>query len=166
MKRTAEYWIQHLGLQEHPEGGYFSETYRSPGDEDFKGLGTRNHSTAIYFLVTKGRPSNFHRLKTDEVWHFYDGSPCTIISLMPNGLKAEQRLGLSIENGEKPQMVVGADKWFGVRVEEESQQDFCLVGCTMAPGFDFQDFELAKREELVQKFPQHGDLVKELTSGE
>jgi predicted cupin superfamily sugar epimerase len=159
-----------LGLSPHPEGGFYRETYRAPLSlardalgPDF--AGARAASTAIYFLVPVGTFSALHRIRSDEVWHFHVGAPLTISSLSVDGARTDARLGLDLANGEAPQVVVPAGAWFGARIEarDEGKGDYALVSCTVAPGFDFADFELGAREDLLRAFPQHRALVESLT---
>ncbi len=160
---TVEYWIKHLELQPHPEGGFFKETYRA--SEIISALpdrfeGGRNFSTAIYFLLRSKDRSVFHRIKSDELWHFYDGSCLSIYVLTSQGLKVH-RLGANLEMGESLQVVVPANSWFGARLE--SPNSFALCGCTVSPGFDFQDFEMADRQKLLMEFPDHEKIITELS---
>ncbi|MEP2773067.1 MAG: cupin domain-containing protein [Fulvivirga sp.] len=159
---TANDWIEKLNMEPHPEGGFFKETYRSEELEKFDGfIGSRNISTAIYFMITKGNFSAFHRIKSDEMWHFYDGSPIEIVVISSEGNLTAHQLGLDIDNGQLPQAMVPAGCWFASRIADEG--DYALAGCTVAPGFDFQDFELADRVDLVKEFPQHEAIIRSLT---
>ena len=158
--------IETLGLEPHPEGGYFKETYRSIGEIDEENLGkefssSRNFSTCIYFLLTSDSFSAFHRIKQDEIWHFYDGSPIKLHTISEVGEHREYVIGKDILNGEQPQLVVNAGDWFAAEVILED--DFSLVGCTVAPGFSFEDFELPSRKDLVSTFPQHKSLITKFT---
>lgn len=165
MTATAQSYIQALQLQPHPEGGFFSESYRSaqtmalsaPGG----GTQQRNVCTAIYFLLEAGNFSAFHRIQSDEIWHFYAGQALEVLELLPDGQLCCTRLGSDILRGEIPQYVVPANTWFASRVAEGGT--FSLVGCTVAPGFDFADFRLARRQELLEIFPQHRQVITELT---
>lgn len=165
MTATAQSYIQALQLQPHPEGGFFSESYRSaqtmalsaPGG----GTQQRNVCTAIYFLLEAGNFSAFHRIQSDEIWHFYAGQALEVLELLPDGQLCCTRLGSDILRGEIPQYVVPANTWFASRVAEGGT--FSLVGCTVAPGFDFADFQLARRQELLEIFPQHRPVITELT---
>lgn len=166
--QTAQQIINHLKLQPHPEGGFFKETYRSQGNIPSAGLpaayeGSRSFSTCIYFLLTADAFSAFHRVRQDEAWHFYAGSPLKIHAIDPEGNYSETLIGNDFEKGEVPQHVVPGGHWFGVEVLDPGE--FALVGCTVAPGFDFADFELAKRNVLVEKFPEHHNIIKALTRG-
>jgi uncharacterized protein len=163
--KSAEYWINHLDLQPHPEGGFFKETYRSAGSVMKQALpefsGARNFSTAIYFLLRTQDRSLFHRIKSDEVWHFYAGSSLTLYVLSSSGF-GSYKLGTNIENQESLQVVVPAGSWFGALVNEPNS--YTLSGCTVAPGFDFEDFEFGKRELLLREFPQHKQIIEALTT--
>lgn len=160
--RSADYWIKKLNLLPHPEGGFFKESYRSDELISSEALpnrynSARTFSTQIYFMLVKGNHSSFHRIESDETWHFYDGSPVTIWLLSEEGGLMEVRLGLD-ENSD-PQFTVPKGCWFAAEVVGDG--DFSLVGCSVAPGFDFADFEMAKRESLYEKFPF--EIVKRLS---
>lgn len=155
-------YISKLGLFPHPEGGFYKETYRSE-DTAPTPQGERSLSTAIYFLLEEGNFSAFHRIKSDEVWHFYDGDPLSVYVIHSNGTLEEIKLGLDLAKGQIPQAVVPANCWFASMVADGGS--FSLVGCTVAPGFDFRDFEMAKRTELATEFPQHLEIVSKLTRG-
>lgn len=153
-------------MKPHPEGGYFKETYRSEGKIKADSLGTefgssRNYSTCIYFLLTSDNFSAFHRIKQDEIWHFYDGSPIRLHVISELGEHKSHIIGKEVLNGEQPQLVVKAGDWFAAEVMNED--DFSLVGCTVSPGFSFEDFELPSREELISKFPDHKNLISQFT---
>jgi predicted cupin superfamily sugar epimerase len=164
----ADYYIKKLGLSTHVEGGAFKETYRSEMaitqqhlSEEFKG--NRNVSTAIYFLLKHGQFSALHKIASDELWHFYDGDALCIYEITNNGELKKHLLGKDLEKGESFQCIIKAGSWFGSRCEVEN--GFSLVGCTVAPGFDFDDFTLAKREQLQKEFPQYKNLIEALTYG-
>lgn len=162
-------WVEHLNLQPHPEGGYFSETYRSEGEIPAAALpelsGARHYSTAIYFLLGAEDKSAFHRIKQDEVWHFYQGSGLTVHVIGADGGYRQIKLGSNPLNGEVLQAVVEAGAWFGASLTQpQDASDFTLVGCTVAPGFDFADFELAERQSLLSEFPQHRAIIEKLTN--
>lgn len=166
MTKEAVYWIQKLSLQPHPEGGYYRQTYRSELLLEKQWLprqfrGPRPASTAIYFLLESSNFSAFHRLHSDELWHFYAGRSLSIHVIEPEGRYSQIQLGADPEAGEQLQAVVKAECWFASRLKHG--QSFALVGCTVAPGFDFDDFELAKREELTRRYPQHRELIEKLT---
>jgi predicted cupin superfamily sugar epimerase len=163
--RGAKYWIKKLGLEPHPEGGYFRQTYKANlilPHEALRGFaGARAASTAIYFLLEGENFSAFHRLRSDEVWHFYAGASLVVHMIDEGGNRSEILLGSNAEAGEVFQAVVQAGCWFGSRVRDG--KSWALVGCTVAPGFDFADFEMGKRKELEREFPQHRELIKRLT---
>ncbi|MEN9685723.1 MAG: hypothetical protein RLZZ28_1509 [Bacteroidota bacterium] len=154
-----------FGLLPHPEGGYYRETYRSAVQIAQNALpvgfsGDRVLSTSIYFLLEKGNFSAFHRIKSDECWHFYAGDPLLIHVIENNGNYQLIRLGKNIEQGETFQAMVAAGAWFAS--ETAPGGEFSLVGCTVSPGFDFQDFELAKAAILATRFPERKSLIKRL----
>lgn len=160
-----EYWINQLGLLPHPEGGYYKETYRSSGTINHSALpdrfeGNRNFSTAIYFLLRSEDRSVFHRIKSDEIWHFYQGSTLLIYVLHEKQLHIH-RLGSDLDKGDSLQVVIPANCWFGAHVE--NSESFSLCGCTVAPGFDFRDFEMGSREKLLREFPDFSVEIKRLT---
>lgn len=157
--------IETLQLSPHPEGGYFRETYRSVGVIEKEGLsdsytGARNFSTGIYFLLTSDTFSAFHKIHQDEMWHFYDGGCIRLHMITPDGMHSEIRIGRDLENGELPQFVVPGGYWFAAEVAYGS---FALAGCTVAPGFDFADFTMPSRSELMDQFPQHETIIQRLT---
>jgi len=119
----------------------------------------RSLSTGIYFLITAGNFSAFHRIKSDEMWHFYAGSPLTVHVIEEDGKYYQLNVGLELEQGQVPQAIVPAGAWFA----SESSGEYSLVGCTVAPGFDFTDFELAERQSLCTLFPAHESLINNLT---
>jgi uncharacterized protein len=162
---TLDYWIQSLALQPHPEGGFFKETYRSSEKMKSRHLperyqGDRSFSTAIYFLLRSQDRSVFHRIKSDELWHFYQGNTLLIYILTEQGLKTH-RLGPDLSAGDSLQVVVPAYCWFGARVENPN--GFALCGCTVAPGFDFEDFEMANRDYLLSLYPNEEEIITQLT---
>ncbi|MDP6777355.1 MAG: cupin domain-containing protein [Candidatus Latescibacteria bacterium] len=163
---NADGWIKALDLQRHPEGGYYRETYRSEEEIPAAALpgrfqGPRALSTAITFLLPGGEFSALHRIKSDEIWHHYAGSSLTIHVIDPDGTYRRIILGKDIEAGEGPQVVVPAGCWFGATVDEEGS--YTLAGCTVSPGFDFEDFELGLRSDLIELYPQHRAIVERLT---
>ena len=162
----ARYWIEKLQLDPHPEGGYFRETYRSDVVLPREVLpsrfeGARAASTAIYFLMEGENFSAFHRLRSDELWHFYAGSPLLVHAINSTGAYWSVQLGNDPEAGEVPQAVVPAGHWFASHVTD--WKSWALVGCTVSPGFDFADFEIGSRAKLTELFPQHRDLILRLT---
>ena len=166
MDKNAQYWIDHLGLSPHPEGGYYRVTYQSDLTIVQNALpsafhGDRSASTAIYFLLAGRDFSAFHRIASDELWHFYAGSGLMVYVIDPEGNASQLHLGDDFEAGEVFQATVKAGCWFASRLKDAA--GFALVGCTVAPGFDFADFELAKRSELVRAYPAHRELIEQLT---
>tara|TARA_R110002073_G_scaffold306012_5_gene475185 strand:+ start:29918 stop:30415 length:498 start_codon:yes stop_codon:yes gene_type:complete len=163
---TAKEIIELFNLQEHPEGGYFSETYRSSevisnNELGEKYQGDRNHSTSIYFLLTSEKFSAFHKINQDEIWHYYKGAPLKLHIISKEGNHSFVMIGNDFEKGEVPQYVVKGGDWFAAEVLEEDS--YTLVGCTVAPGFDFADFVLPKRKVLIELFPKHKEIIKTLT---
>ena len=158
--------IEQLGLQPHPEGGFFKETYRSKGTISKNELGApytgeRNYSTCIYFLLTSDRFSAFHRIKQDEIWHFYDGSALRLHMISDEGEHSAHIIGKNLSEGEVPQFVVPGGYWFAAEVIEPNFYTF--VGCTVAPGFSFDDFELKSQKDLTTLFPDLADIISKLT---
>ena len=158
MLPPAQYWIDKLAMQPHPEGGFYKETYQSPGM--IQRL-DRRYATAIYFLLLEDKFSAFHRIKSDELWHFYTGSPLDVFMINEQGEMEQFRLGPDADAGQTFQAVVPAGRWFASRMAEPTS--YALVGCTVSPGFDFQDFEMGDRFQLISQYPQHATLIKSLT---
>lgn len=166
MPPTAQTYIDALQMQAHPEGGFYKETYRSDDlmDVTKTGHGTvvqRSVSTEIYFLMEQGNFSAFHKISSDEMWHFYAGQALDLLELKTTGELVCTRLGSDILHGEVHQYVVQANTWFACRVALGGA--FALVGCTVSPGFDFADFCLADRKDLLAVFPQHSQVITELS---
>jgi predicted cupin superfamily sugar epimerase len=166
MDNDAAHWIEKLRLIKHVEGGYYREIYRSPITVDKNNLpdnfnGNRNVCTAIYFLLEKEQFSAFHRIASDEIWHFYYGDTLSIYEIETNGTLIEHKLGSNAGSVEVFQTVIKAGNWFASRVSNGN--GYALVGCTVSPGFDFEDFEMAERKLLTAQYPQHADLIKSLT---
>ncbi len=151
--------IRRLDLKEHPEGGYYREIYRSPVKVKIGGL-ERCAATCIYFLLTKDAFSAFHRLRFDEIWHFLKGTALRIHCLHEKSGLRTVELGCGADGTRQSQHVIPAGTWFAAEVAEG---DFALLGCTLAPGFEFMDFELARRERLISDFPRYGELITRLT---
>ena len=162
---TSKEIIKILELTPHPEGGYFKETYRSKGviknnSLDFLTDGIRNYSTSIYFLLDQMDYSSFHRIKQDEIWHFYLGSTLLLHTINPNGKYDCIRIGNNIKNGEVLQYVVPAGTWFASEIENKNE--FALCGCTVSPGFDFNDFEMPDKDKLLEMFPLYDEIINRL----
>lgn len=166
MNKEVAYWIEKLNLSRHPEGGYFRQTFRAKDlltgallPERFSG--SRAVATAIYYLLPGDEVSRFHRLKSDEIWHFHTGSALTMYVIDRAGLLAQKKLGSVFEKGEAFQVVIEAGVWFGATVDEPSS--YSLVGCTVSPGFEYEDFELGDRNRLLDLYPQYRSLIEKLT---
>ncbi len=165
MQHTAEYWIEALKLQEHPEGGYYRITYESRDAISDRELsvsfeGRRFLATSIYFLLDNGQVSRFHRLIADELWYYHAGNPVNIFCIERDGKLVIKKLGLNLHEGERPQVLVPGGTIFG------SAPDGCgysLAGCMVTPGFDFEDFELLSREDLLRQYPQYKRIIYRLT---
>lgn len=161
--RDSNYWVKKLKLEPHPEGGWFKEVYRSKETIDDSALpgrftGSRNYSTAIYYLLEEGDYSAFHRIQSDELWHFYDGDDLEIIEITPPGVLTKHILGIGTSLNALPQITIAAKSWFAARPLGQ----YTLTGCTVSPGFDFQDFEMASRQTLLSEFPQHKGIIERL----
>ena len=162
----ADLIIEQYKMQPNPEGGFFTRTYHSSGLIPQAALptgftGERYFSTAIVFLLKENDFSALHRLKQDEVWHFYFGGALRLVTISPNGDFSETILGQNIAAGGVVQAIVRAGYWFGAKPTKGAV--FSFVGCTVAPGFDFTDFELAKRSEILVQFPNLETIILEFT---
>jgi uncharacterized protein len=160
----AQTIIRQLDLKPHPEGGFYRETYRC--NETAAALparyaGPRSLSTAIYYLLTPDSFSAMHRVQSDEVFHFYAGDPVTILQLHPDGRSETTILGQDIAAGHQPQLLVPHGVWQGLHLNDGGS--FALLGATVSPGFDFADFELAARTDLIRQFPSSAHLIERLT---
>ncbi len=151
-----------LGLSPHPEGGFFRETWRSPLALGGLPQGApRSASTAIYFLLPAGSFSALHRVASDEVWHHYDGDPVEL-HVLEGRVHDTFVLGRDFARGERPQHVVPAGAW---QAAVPLGRRWSLCGCTVAPGFDFADFVMPSREEMLRLLPDHAAAVMRLTRG-
>ena len=165
MQHTVSELVEKFQLLPHPEGGYYKEMYRSteliqPSALPERFSGGRNFSTAIYFLLEQENFSAFHRIQSDECWHFYAGQSLHVHIIHPNGQYELIRLGNNLTQGETFQAVVPAGSWFAS--ETATGGTFSFVGCTVSPGFDFADFELATAASLCKKFPEKEEVIKRL----
>lgn len=163
--RDANYYVTKLGLEPHPEGGFYKRTFESAERTSDQELsvefeGKRKLYTSIYFLLGSNDISHLHRLKSDELWYYHAGSPLTISVINENGHYKESKLGINLDEGETPQVLVPKNSIFGSSVRDEDT--FSLVGCMVSPGFEFQDFELFTQEELLSKYPQHKEVIMKL----
>lgn len=157
MVKEITYWVEKLEMLPHPEGGFYKETYRS--EQSIPGT-NRQLMTGIYFLLTSDNVSRFHRIKSDEMWFYHAGSPLIVHTLDENG-HSQNHVGLDFEAGQQPQFLVPKDTIFGSSVLLEDS--YSLVSCVVAPGFDFADFELFSKEELLPLFPAHKAIIERLT---
>ena len=161
MQETYQSLIARFQLRPHPEGGFYRETYRcSELVNEARDHGARSASTAILFLLPLGHISALHRIKSDELWHFYAGTPLRVVELTADGTRIDHRLG-GVLDGYACQAVVRAGSWFGAFVDASA--GWSLVGCTVAPGFEFADLEMARRETLLAEYPKHRDIIEQLT---
>ena len=163
---NANRWIEALQMQQHPEGGWYREVYRSTEAILHRCLparfnGDRAFSTAIYYMLNKTDFSAFHRIEQDELWHFYDGTSLTIHIIDAAGDYSTVKLGRDLALDEKPVAIVEAGSLFGATVNDT--ESYALVGCTVAPGFSFDDFEMPDREQLLDRYPQHRNIIEKLS---
>ena len=166
MNQEINKLVENLELLPHPEGGFYKEVYRSKNliskealPDDFSG--DRSYCTSIYFLLTSDNFSAFHRIKQDEIWHFYSGTSLSVHVIDDEGKYTEYKVGMNFSHGEQPQLVVPAGCWFASSVSQKDS--FAFVGCTVAPGFDFDDFELATRATLTASYPKYKEIIHRLT---
>nr|WP_321356608.1 cupin domain-containing protein [uncultured Draconibacterium sp.] len=162
--QTAAYWIEKLQLERHPEGGWFKEVYRSSEILEKSALpesfgSERNCSTSIYYLLEKNDFSAFHRIKSDEIWHFYTGTSAVEILYLIDGHLKTQKVGNNLDNEELFQFTVPKNTWFAAQLTNKT--GYALVGCTVSPGFHFEDFELAD-ESLGNNFTEYAQQINEL----
>lgn len=159
---SPETLIEKYSMQAHPEGGFYAEMHRDSRMVNAEGFnGQRSASTSIFFLLKEGQFSALHRIKSDEVWHFYAGEPLEIWEIERSGEMKCTLLGNPELEGATFLHVVKAGNWFGSRPARGSR--FSFVGCTVAPGFDFQDFEMPDQNWFLQQFPNHSNVIKEMT---
>lgn len=155
---SAEYYIEKLKMEPHVEGGYFNECLQ--GEEIPEGTENRSLWSSIYFLLEEGNVSHLHSLKSDEVWYYHAGNPLTIYMISPQGELTERMLGLDVEKGQQPQVLVPRGSIFGAAMEHSG---FSLVGCMVAPAFCYEEFDLKTRAELLERYPQHARVIRKLT---
>ncbi|MCP4399332.1 MAG: cupin domain-containing protein [bacterium] len=166
METSCDYLIRTLNLTVHPEGGYFKESYRSSDRIEAAALPDRYQaerpcSAAIYFLLPGDQVSKFHRLQCDEIWCHHSGESLTLYVIDASASLLRIKLGPRIDEGEQPQIFIPHNVWFGAKVNKKNA--YSLVTCITAPGFDFDDFELARRQGLLQCYPQHREIIEMLT---
>lgn len=158
--------VNKLDFQPHPEGGYFKEVYRSEEEMKSEDLPERYKSprcfgTSIYYMLEGERFSSFHKLKSDEIWHFYLGSPIILHLINKEGKYSKVIVGQNVDEDEHLQFTIPHGTWFAAEVKDKSS--FSLVGCTVSPGFDFADFEMGERNNLIEMFPKFKDIIEKLT---
>jgi len=164
--KGSRYWIDALALVEHPQAGYYREVYRSSCVLSASALpagfgGDRAACTDIYYLLERGQFGALHRLKSDEMWHFYQGDALKVHVITTDGEHSFFRLGPDPDAGEVLLGVVPAGAWFGSCLEGDGS--YALVGCTVSPGFDFEDSEMGERDQLIRQYPQHAAVIEALT---
>jgi hypothetical protein len=158
LQKQALLWIKRLHLEKHPEGGYFLQTYKSKVMVDTDGFsGPRHASTAIYYMLVGDQFSAFHRMKSDEVWHHYSGGSLNLY-VIREGILSKTEIGR--RSGR--QAVVEAGSWFAASLQ--NQKSYCLVGCTVSPGFDYRDWELGSRRDLVRLYPKYKSIIERHTT--
>ncbi len=165
--RSAQYWIEKLNMTGHPEGGFFAPAFRASEQLERKGLPDRftaNRAvvSSIYYLLPKGQFSAFHRLKSFEIWSFFEGDPLLIYVLDRRGGLVEKKLGRNVEIGESLQVAIPAGDWFAAE-HPGGAAEFTLVGCVVAPGFEYEDMEIACKAELQAIYPQHIEIIEKFT---
>ena len=165
--QKAEFWIENLRLEPHPEGGFYREIWRSVGsypfDESSNFKGARSWATSIYYLLRGNDCSKLHRIHSDELWFYHAGTPLTVHIFPETGEPSSFTLGIEPQKGQVLQETAPAESWFGACCEEAKHENYTLVSCVVAPGFDFNDFAFANRNELLNKFPKHTATIGHLT---
>jgi uncharacterized protein len=160
LNKDAARLIKRLGLEKHPEGGYFKQTYTAHTIVNVEGYdGPRPVSTAIYYMLVADQFSAFHRIRSDELWHHYAGSSLTLYAI-DNGELSEIKMGKS--RGEAAQVAIKANTWFAASLNDK--KSYCLLGCTVSPGFDYLDWKVGRRNELVKMYPQHRRIIERYTT--
>jgi uncharacterized protein len=155
--------INKLGLKEHPEGGYYSEVYKSPKtfNSNSKNSEIRSLATSIYFLLKTGQVSKFHQLKSDEIWYFHSGSPLNVFVISERGDLNTTILGDNFEHDNQPQIIIPGGAIFGAEVI--LPETYSLIGCAVIPGFEFADFKLMEQNELISLYPNYKEIIARLT---
>ncbi|MFW7368414.1 hypothetical protein DFR54_106129 [Vagococcus fluvialis] len=156
--KTKEEWIKELNLEAHPEGGFYLRTEESE-ETITRQNKTRKLYTSIYFVLTEESPSHFHQLTADEIWYYHDGEPLTVHCIYEDGTYEAVKVGKDTQKGERLHFNVPAGTIFGSTVEK----DYSLVSCVVVPGFDFEDFKLFTKEELLKDYPKHEEIITRLT---
>jgi predicted cupin superfamily sugar epimerase len=160
LNKDAVKLIKRLRLKNHPEGGYFKQTYTADTIVNVVGYDKPRYiSTAIYYMLVGDQFSALHRIKSDELWHHYTGGSLTLYAIH-NGKLSKIKMGKS--RGEAPQVAIKANTWFAASLNDK--KSYCLLGCTVSPGFDYSDWELGKRNELIKMYPQHRTIIERYTA--
>jgi uncharacterized protein len=160
LNKDAVKLIKRLRLKKHPEGGYFKETYAADIIVNVVGYDKPRYiSTAIYYMLVGDQFSALHRVKSDELWHHYSGGSLMLYAIN-NGKLSKVKMGKS--RGEALQVVIKANTWFAASLNDK--KSYCLLGCTVSPGFDYRDWELGKRHELIKRYPQHRAIIERYTA--
>jgi len=157
--------VKKLGLTPHPEGGYYRETYRAEELYEVNGI-QKNCATAIYFLITDTNFSALHKIQSDEIFHFYYGDSVDFVMFDEKNKPIRKTLGTNIQEGEKPQIIVPKNMWQGFKINKTNPNNingFCLMGATVAPGFDYKDFKLGSKIDLMMEFPEYHKIIHEFT---
>lgn len=152
--------IQELYLKPHPEGGYYKETYRGETKIELEEHKIRNSSTAIFYMLTNEDKSHFHKVLSDEIWLFHQGETIVIYEIDQKGELIAHLLGINFEKGEAPQIVIPKGNWFAAQIQ--SKTGFSLVSCIVAPGFEFEDFILADKQEMLRQYPKYLGIINEM----
>lgn len=155
--KDANYWIEQLGMEPHPEGTYFKENYCS-----LKKTGERSLLTSVTILMKGGTKNLFHYLEGDEIWYFHDGDAIDVFLIHPDGRLEEIKFGKNIGAEEQLQIAIPTGTIFGAIASENV--NYCLFGCAVAPGFEFSAFHLCERQELLERYPQHKNLISKLSN--
>ncbi len=159
MENNSQYWIEKLELVRHIEGGYYKQIYASK--RKCQEHGNRNLATCIFYLLDSNDFSAFHKINSDEIWHFFIGSSLTMYIFNEKDSKLKiVKLGKKLDKGENLQVIINEGDWFAAEVNDKSS--FTLVGCTVIPGFEFKNFKLAKKKSLLLKFPSYKDIIEKL----
>jgi len=166
MNEKIKYIIRKFKLKKHIEGGYYSEIYRSGEKIKKKHLpkrynGDRTFSTSIYFLLLNNDVSVFHKLNSDEILHFYDGSPLLIYLIDHTGNMEIKKLGRNVFKDEVYQILVKANQWLAMKPIRRNY--YSLIGCTVSPGFEYDDLIIGKKDELIKLYPQHKRIINKLS---
>ena len=158
--KTKQEWINELKLEPHVEGGYFRQTYKAVETVELNDHRIRALSTSILFLLSSNNPSHFHLLSSDEIWYYHFGHALTVHMIHPNGVYETVEIGPGL--GQKLQFTVPAGVIFGSTIESNNVEDFAIVSCSVTPGFEYEDFKLYTQDELLEKFPEHAQIIRRL----